>query len=67
MTYNPNKDQKEIQDYYKETIQQNHGKDIEDIRKETITKYKEEQTPKILIVTDMLLTGFDAPSSKPCT
>jgi len=61
MTYNPNKDQKEIQDYYKETIQQNHGKDIEDIRKETITKYKEEENPKILIVTDMLLTGFDAP------
>lgn len=37
------------------------GKDIEDIRKETIEKYKEEEFPKILIVTDMLLTGFDAP------
>ena len=61
MTYNPLKDQKEIQDYYKETVQQNHGKDIEDIRKETVTKFKEEPTPKILIVTDMLLTGFDAP------
>ena len=61
MTYNPLKDQKEIQDYFKETIQQNHGKEIEDIRKETVTKFKEEQNPKILIVTDMLLTGFDAP------
>jgi type I restriction enzyme R subunit len=60
MTYTRN-DPKEIQDYYKETIQLNHGKDIEDIRKETITKYKEEENPKILIVTDMLLTGFDAP------
>ena len=61
MTYNPLKDQKEIQDYFKETIQQNHGKEIEDIRKETVTKFKEEQNPRILIVTDMLLTGFDAP------
>jgi type I restriction enzyme R subunit len=61
MTYNPLKDQKEIQDYLKEEITRNHGKDIEDIRKETITKFKEEQNPKILIVTDMLLTGFDAP------
>ena len=61
MTYNPLKDTKEIQDYFKETIQQNHGKEIEDIRKETVTKFKEEQNPRILIVTDMLLTGFDAP------
>ncbi|MCW4046865.1 MAG: HsdR family type I site-specific deoxyribonuclease [Candidatus Bathyarchaeota archaeon] len=61
MTYNPLKDQKEIQDYLKEEINRNHGKDIENIRKETITRFKEEQNPKILIVTDMLLTGFDAP------
>ena len=61
MTYNPLKDQKEIQDYFKETIQQNHGKEIEDIRKENVTKFKDETNPKILIVTDMLLTGFDAP------
>ncbi|MCW4002451.1 MAG: HsdR family type I site-specific deoxyribonuclease [Candidatus Bathyarchaeota archaeon] len=61
MTYNPLKDPKEIQDYLKEEISRNHGKDIEDIRKETITRFKEEQNPKILVVTDMLLTGFDAP------
>jgi type I restriction enzyme R subunit len=60
MTYTRN-DPKEIQEYLKEVIESNHGKDIEDIRKETITKYKEEPNPKILIVTDMLLTGFDAP------
>src|SRR3990170_1018274 len=60
MTYTRN-DQQEIQSYLKETTQQNHGKEIEDIRKETITKYKEEQNPRILVVTDMLLTGFDAP------
>ena len=61
MTYNPLKDPKEIQDYLKEEIERNHGKEIDDIRKETITKFKEEQNPSILIVTDMLLTGFDAP------
>ncbi|MCJ7763470.1 HsdR family type I site-specific deoxyribonuclease, partial [Candidatus Bathyarchaeota archaeon] len=61
MTYNPLKDQKEIQDYLKEEGERNHGKDIADIRKENITKFKEEQNPRILIVTDMLLTGFDAP------
>lgn len=60
MTYTRN-DTKEIQDYEKELKQRNHGKENDDIRKDTITKYKEEETPKILIVTDMLLTGFDAP------
>jgi type I restriction enzyme R subunit len=37
-------------------------KSIEEIRKEIIERFKEEnELPKILIVTDMLLTGFDAP------
>jgi type I restriction enzyme, R subunit len=63
MSYDPIKDQKikEIKDYFQEEIQRNHGKEIEDIRKENITKFKEEQNPRILIVKDMLLTGFDAP------
>ncbi len=34
-------------------------RDFQDIRKDFIEKYKEEEYPKILIVTDMLLTGFD--------
>jgi len=37
------------------------GKDITDIRKDIVERFKEETFPKILIVTDMLLTGFDAP------
>lgn len=37
------------------------GKDLDTIRKEVIEKFKDEEYPKILIVTDMLLTGFDAP------
>jgi type I restriction enzyme R subunit len=54
-------DPQEIQDYLKELTSRYHGKEIEDIRKEIIGKYKEEDYPKILIVTDMLLTGFDVP------
>jgi type I restriction enzyme R subunit len=54
-------DPQEIQDYLKELTTRHHGKEIEDIRKEIIDKYKEEDNPKILIVTDMLLTGFDVP------
>lgn len=60
MTFNRT-DPPEIQDYMKELTVRYHGKEIEDIRKEIIDKYKEEDYPKILIVTDMLLTGFDAP------
>jgi len=54
-------DLQEIQDYQKELTARYHGKDIGDIRKDIIDKYKEEDLPKILIVTDMLLTGFDVP------
>jgi type I restriction enzyme R subunit len=54
-------DHQEIQDYEKELTTRYHGKDIEDIRKDIIDKYKEEDLPKILIVTEMLLTGFDVP------
>ena len=36
-------------------------KDTDDINKKIINDFKEKDEPKILIVTDMLLTGFDAP------
>ena len=54
-------DPQEIQDYLKELTARYHGKEIEDIRKQIIESYREEEYPKILIVTDMLLTGFDVP------
>ena len=54
-------DEKVIQRYVAEAKVRYGGKDIEDIRKDLIEKFKEEEFPKILIVTDMLLTGFDAP------
>lgn len=37
-------------------------RDFQDIRKDFIDKYKEEEHPNILIVTDMLLIGFDVPA-----
>ncbi len=36
-------------------------REMGEIRKRVVEKFKEEEIPKILIVTDMLLTGFDAP------
>jgi type I restriction enzyme R subunit len=37
------------------------GKESSEINKEIIAKFKEEEYPKIVIVTDMLITGFDHP------
>lgn len=54
-------DPKIIRDYLDELRERYNGKEIEDIIKEIIDKFKDEENPKILIVTDMLLTGFDAP------
>jgi len=63
MTYNPTKDPgvPELYNYFQNLIKAHHGMEIEQIRKKIIEDYKEEENPKILIVTDMLLTGFDAP------
>lgn len=61
MTFNSRQDSKTIQDYFKELSEKHKGKEINEIRKEIIGQFKEEEKPKILIVTDMLLTGFDAP------
>jgi len=54
-------DPKPIQDYMDSLVERFNGKDIDEIIKEIVSDFKEEEHPKILIVTDMLLTGFDAP------
>ncbi|MEM5785534.1 MAG: HsdR family type I site-specific deoxyribonuclease [Candidatus Aenigmatarchaeota archaeon] len=59
MTYERN-DPKEVSEYL-EKIKKRFKKEQDDINKEIIRKFKEEEYPKILIVTDMLLTGFNAP------
>ena len=61
MTFNPHSDPEPIRQYYDALRQKYQNKRIEDIRDEIRRKFKEEEYPKILIVTDMLLTGFDAP------
>ncbi|MCD6241485.1 HsdR family type I site-specific deoxyribonuclease [Candidatus Bathyarchaeota archaeon] len=60
MTFNRN-DPAIIKEYERELKERYQWKDHEDIRKEIIERFKEEENPRILIVTDMLLTGFDAP------
>jgi type I restriction enzyme R subunit len=60
MTYTRN-DPEPIQQYVSEVRARYGGKDIEEIRKDVVESFREEEYPKILIVTDMLLTGFDAP------
>lgn len=54
-------DREPIQGYMKELQDRYKGKETGDIAKEVVEKFKEEEYPKILIVTEMLLTGFDAP------
>lgn len=60
MTYTQG-DSEPIQSFGRELLERHPGKDTEEIRKEIVEKFKDGEFPKILIVTDMLLTGFDAP------
>ncbi|MEM0381073.1 MAG: HsdR family type I site-specific deoxyribonuclease [Nitrososphaerota archaeon] len=60
MTFNRG-DPHEIIEYESELKARYPKKDHEEIRKEIIERFKNDEYPKILIVTDMLLTGFDAP------
>lgn len=55
------RDKPEIEGYRKELMRRFPKLDLDRIRDEIIAKFKETEEPKILIVTDMLLTGFDAP------
>ncbi|MCD6478872.1 MAG: HsdR family type I site-specific deoxyribonuclease [Candidatus Diapherotrites archaeon] len=64
MTFNEN-DPQEIQSYLHKLKERYGNKSVGEIRDEVIEKFKDEsQLPKILVVTDMLLTGFDAPILK---
>ena len=61
MTYNQN-DPEEILSY-EQQLKEKYGRSREtsEINKEIIAKFKDEEFPKIVIVTDMLITGFDHP------
>ncbi len=60
MTYK-SREKERIRGYIKEARARYGGRDMDDIKKDSIEKFKEEEVPKILIVTNMLLAGFDAP------
>lgn len=61
MTFDPHTNPEPIAGYYQKLRERYQNKQIDEVRREIIRKFKEEEYPKILIVTDMLLTGFDAP------
>jgi len=61
MTFNP-KDPKPIRDYLAALRKRYSTKDAKEIKDKIIDNFKEKKEPKILIVTDMLITGFDSPN-----
>ncbi|HIP32750.1 MAG TPA: HsdR family type I site-specific deoxyribonuclease [Crocinitomicaceae bacterium] len=61
MTYNYKETEKEILEYMEELRKRRGNKDYNEINREIQDEFKNKDDPKILIVTDMLLTGFDAP------
>lgn len=64
MTYNYNDTDPEIVEYREELIKRRKNTDLKRINEEIQNDFLEKENPKILIVTDMLLTGFDAPILK---
>jgi type I restriction enzyme R subunit len=50
-----------IKDYLRRIEGKYQSKDLKDIHNNIIESFKFKEHPKILIVTDMLITGFDAP------
>jgi len=63
MTHQHN-DRGAILDYKEELIKRRGKSDTNEINIDIQREFKEEENPKILIVTDMLITGFDAPKLK---
>ena len=61
MTYQAHENDDNIVEYKKTLLKKYGNKDTEDINKDIVERYKEEELPKILVVTSKLLTGFDAP------
>ena len=64
ITYNLQEDTEDILNYYREIVRRYTRKGIKDpdeINKIIVEKFKEEENPKILIVVNKLITGFDEP------
>jgi type I restriction enzyme R subunit len=61
MTFAQN-DKEIIREYHEKSTQKYETTDIKEIHRKIIENFKTKKEPKILIVTDMLITGFDAPN-----
>ena len=61
MTYQAREKSIEIEKYKEKLIKRFSHSDFDRINREIIHKFRNEKFPRILIVSDMLLTGFDAP------
>jgi type I restriction enzyme R subunit len=61
MTYNYNEKDPDIKQYMEELRNKYKSNDFDAINSEIIDNFKNLPDPRILIVTDMLITGFDAP------
>ena len=64
MTYNYNDRDPEIVSYREELVKRFGTSDMNEINKEIQRRFLEEDNPRVLVVTDMLITGFDAPMLK---
>ena len=60
MTSSP-KDRGIIKEYFQKLEERYGTRDLKQIHKRIIENFKTKKEPRILIVTDMLITGFDAP------
>ncbi len=59
-----NNDPKEIREYRQELRERFPKMDIDEINREITRRFREDAKPKILVVTEMLLAGFDSPNLK---
>ncbi len=62
MTRNLKKDNENIKNYFEYLFKKYKSNDLDDINKNIVSDFKTGEFPKILIVTSMLLTGFDSPN-----
>lgn len=62
MTFNLNEKKRVIRNYVRKVVERYGTKSVKEIHERVTDAFKTKANPKVLIVTDMLLTGFDAPN-----
>lgn len=61
MSFKADEPKEEIKNYEESLKKRYNINDTEEITKKIINKFRNQENPKLLIVTDMLITGFDEP------